>query len=174
LDSIAETLCCADVEQARDKLIEAVREIRELTCDRDGWRGIAATRNVAIAELAGSARDREAVHVPRRSLLAMRGSLGSPRAVPGDRSSRKYEGTYMIDQVGIVLTGVIAIFLSQSKREGMRRYACLFGTCGQPFWLSSAWQAEQWGIVFVSVLYAIAWALGVWTYWLKPLFRVGE
>jgi hypothetical protein len=74
----------------------------------------------------------------------------------------------MIDQVGIALTGVTAIFLSQSKQEWLRRYACLFGMAGQPFWIYAAVKAEQWGILALTVLYTLAWAKGVWTHWLKP------
>lgn len=74
----------------------------------------------------------------------------------------------MIDQIGIALTGVTAIFLTQSKLESRRRYACLFGMAGQPFWFYAAISAEQWGVTFVCVLYAFAWAKGVWMHWLKP------
>lgn len=74
----------------------------------------------------------------------------------------------MIDQIGIALTGVTAIFLSQSKHEYLRRYACLFGIAGQPFWIYAAWSAEQWGILVLTALYTLAWAKGVWTHWLRP------
>ena len=73
-----------------------------------------------------------------------------------------------IDQVGIVLTGVTAVFLSQSRHEVLRRYACLFGLAGQPFWFAAAITARQWGVMLVCVLYTIAWAKGVWTNWLRP------
>lgn len=74
----------------------------------------------------------------------------------------------MIDQIGIACTGVVAIFLTQSKHEWMRRYACLFGIAGQPFWIYSAVHAEQWGVLTLTALYTLAWARGVWTHWIKP------
>jgi hypothetical protein len=74
----------------------------------------------------------------------------------------------MIDQIGIALTGVTAIFLTQSKHERLRRYACLFGMAGQPFWIWSAVKAGQWGVLALTVLYTVAWAKGVWIHWLKP------
>lgn len=77
----------------------------------------------------------------------------------------------MIDQIGIGLTGVTAIALSQSKHEHIRRYACLFGIAGQPFWFVATITAEQWGIVFLNFLYALAWGKGVWQYWIKPAAR---
>lgn len=71
----------------------------------------------------------------------------------------------MIDQIGIAMTGVTAIFLSQCKDERLRRYACLFGMVGQPFWFYAAISAEQWGIVALNCLYTLAWAKGVKAHW---------
>jgi hypothetical protein len=73
----------------------------------------------------------------------------------------------MIDQVGIAFTGVTAIFLTQSKQERLRRYACLFGIAGQPFWFWSAITAEQWGVTVLCCLYTLAWAKGVWQHWIS-------
>ena len=67
----------------------------------------------------------------------------------------------------ILLTGVPAIWLSQSPSANARRYACLFGMAGQPFWLYAAISADQWGILIVNVLYTVAWGRGVWTHWLS-------
>ena len=78
----------------------------------------------------------------------------------------------MIDQVGIALTGVTAIFLAQSKHEKARRYACFFGLAGQPFWIYSALTAEQWGVLALTMLYTLAWWKGVWSYWIKPVRAV--
>lgn len=73
-----------------------------------------------------------------------------------------------LEQLGILFTGVTAIFLTQSKSERLRRYACLFGLAGQPFWLWAAVSANQWGIFAINVLYTFAWAKGVWIHWIKP------
>lgn len=74
----------------------------------------------------------------------------------------------MIEQVAIVFTGVTSIFLTQSRAAEARRYACLFGMAGQPFWVWSAWQAAQWGILVLTAFYTAAWAKGVWVHWLRP------
>jgi hypothetical protein len=74
----------------------------------------------------------------------------------------------MIEQIGIALTGVIAIFLSQSKHVSLQRYACFFGLAAQPFWFYAAWTAQQWGILFMGVLYTAAWGKGLWTHWFAP------
>jgi hypothetical protein len=74
----------------------------------------------------------------------------------------------VIEQVAIALTGVTAIFLTQSRSESVRKYACLFGMVGQPFWMFSAATAEQWGILLLTFFYTFAWAKGVWTHWIRP------
>lgn len=74
----------------------------------------------------------------------------------------------MIIQLAIAATGVTAIWLTQSKSERVRRYACLFGIAGQPFWFASAIAAEQWGIFALCVFYSWAWSRGVWNNWLSP------
>ena len=39
-----------------------------------------------------------------------------------------------IDQIAIALFGALAAWLSQERRESYRRWACIFGMLGQPFW----------------------------------------
>lgn len=70
-----------------------------------------------------------------------------------------------IPQIAIALTGVTAIWLTQSKSDKARRYACIFGLVGQPFWFWSAISAEQWGIVLLCCFYTVAWARGVRNNW---------
>jgi hypothetical protein len=72
-----------------------------------------------------------------------------------------------MEQLAIAFTGVIAIWLSQDCCAKRRRYACLFGLAGQPFWFYSAWQAEQWGIFCLCLFYTWAWLKGVRTHWLR-------
>ncbi|WP_104655072.1 hypothetical protein [Ralstonia insidiosa] len=73
----------------------------------------------------------------------------------------------MIDQIAIGLCGVTAVFLSQDQRASRRRYACLFGLAAQPAWLYATWTAGQWGIFFLSFLYAYSWARGFWAHWVR-------
>lgn len=72
----------------------------------------------------------------------------------------------MIAQIGIALFGVTAIWLSQSRHAHMRRYACIFGLAGQPFWFWSAFSAQQWGIFALCVLYTLSWARGFKLHWI--------
>lgn len=77
-----------------------------------------------------------------------------------------------MEQLAIAFTGVTAIFLSQSKSERLRRFACIFGLIGQPFWFYSAYTAEQWGIFALCFLYTFSWARGVWNFWIAPRLAV--
>jgi len=73
-----------------------------------------------------------------------------------------------LEQIGIAFSGLCAVWLTQDKRESRRRWACICGMLGQPFWLYASWKGGQWGIFALCPLYAYAWARGVWTHWLSP------
>ena len=63
-----------------------------------------------------------------------------------------------MEQIGIVLTGLTAIFLSsQDHREAWRRWACVFAMLGQPFWLYAAYKADQWGIFVMCFVALVGW-----------------
>ena len=72
----------------------------------------------------------------------------------------------MIDQIGIAFTGATAVWLSQDHRQEYRKWACIFGLLGQPFWFYSAFVAEQWGIFALCFLYALSWAKGFKNNWM--------
>lgn len=74
-----------------------------------------------------------------------------------------------MDQIAIALTGAVAIWLTQQPNEQWKKYACLFGMAGQPFWFYSAYQAEQWGIFALCIFYTYSWCLGIKNHWLKHL-----
>lgn len=83
----------------------------------------------------------------------------------------QYHPFMTIDQIAIALLGAAAAFLSQASTEAARRWACIFGIVGQPFWFWASWHANQWGVFAVSVLYALAWVRGFWLYWVAPRVR---
>jgi hypothetical protein len=78
-----------------------------------------------------------------------------------------------MEQLAIMVTGATAIWLSQDKNPVRRKYACLFGLAGQPFWFYSAYTAEQWGIFGLCFLYTWAWIKGFRNHWMAT-DRVGE
>lgn len=73
----------------------------------------------------------------------------------------------MLTQVGIAITGIVAILLTQQHREDWKKYACLFGMAGQPFWFYSAFVAQQWDILILTIFYTYSWWLGIKNNWLK-------
>lgn len=71
-----------------------------------------------------------------------------------------------IDQLAIALLGAAAVWLSQCRSDGARRWACIFGLLGQPFWFYASWTSGQWGVFAASILYTLAWLRGIWVHWL--------
>lgn len=75
--------------------------------------------------------------------------------------------TSTITQIVIALTGVTAIFLTQSRSAKVRKWACVLGLMAQPAWFYSSWIAEQWGIFAMCFFYTFAWAKGFYVHWIK-------
>lgn len=73
----------------------------------------------------------------------------------------------MINQILLALTGVTAIWLTQQSREEWKRYACLFGMAGQPFWFYHAYQTEAIGVAILCCFYTYSWGVGIYNNWLK-------
>lgn len=80
----------------------------------------------------------------------------------------------MIDQIGIVLFGCGAVFLSQDNRPQRRRFAPILGLCGQPFWFMAARQAYRFGVLLVTCLYTLSWCRGIWNFWLRPRWEAAH
>jgi hypothetical protein len=70
-------------------------------------------------------------------------------------------------QLMIFLTGVTSIFLSQSGNAEMVRFACLFGLCGQPFWIHETVTRKQYGMLALTLAYTGAWSIGFYNFWVK-------
>ncbi len=71
-----------------------------------------------------------------------------------------------MEQIIIALTGVPAIWLTQQNNNSWKKYACLFGVVGQPFWFYSTYIAEQWGMFALVIFYTYSWGLGIKNYWM--------
>ena len=74
----------------------------------------------------------------------------------------------MIEQIFIAVTELVAISLLQDKRNEFRKWACIFGILGQPFWFYSSYQAGQWGAFILCFFFTAAWCKGIKDYWLTP------
>ncbi len=73
---------------------------------------------------------------------------------------------HIITQVGIATFGLAAILLVYANNPRLARWAPVFGLLSQPFWIVSAWQAEQWAIIGLAVFYVYGWAKGIKKHWL--------
>jgi len=72
----------------------------------------------------------------------------------------------MIEQFIIAVSELIAIWLIQTNNENHRKYACIFGLIGQPFWFYSSYIAHQWGAFILCFFFTAAWIKGLYQYWL--------
>ena len=71
-----------------------------------------------------------------------------------------------ISEIFIAVFGVTAIYFSQQRNMELRKYACIAGLIGQPFWFYTSYTAEVWGIFILCFAYTYAWLLGFKNYWL--------
>lgn len=74
----------------------------------------------------------------------------------------------MIEQAFIGLFGLLSVWLTNDPRPAVRRWACVFGLCAQPFWLYATWTAQQWGIFALAFVYTAGWARGFLHQWVRP------
>lgn len=72
----------------------------------------------------------------------------------------------LISQIGIACTGCAAIWLV-GRKEDWRRWGFVIGLLGQPFWIMTALEHRQWGVLLLSCFYGYAWANGVWNHFIK-------
>lgn len=73
-----------------------------------------------------------------------------------------------MDQAVIAVTGCVAIWLANDRREAWRRWASVVGLAGQPFWFYVAFTGHWWGIQVLTVVYAVSWARGFFNHWMRP------
>ena len=67
-----------------------------------------------------------------------------------------------IDQIGLFVLGVTAIFLvSLSHTSPYQKYGYIVGLASQPFWLRSSFKARTWGIFWLSIIYTGVWLNGI-------------
>jgi len=73
-----------------------------------------------------------------------------------------------LDQLAMALCGAAAAGMSQARSSAWRRWACVLGMAGQPFWFYAAWTQGQWELLAIALIYMAAWLRGLWVYWLAP------
>jgi nicotinamide riboside transporter PnuC len=66
-------------------------------------------------------------------------------------------------QAVICTLSIAAIFLVSRKNK----WGFVLGLVSQPFWLITTYQHKQWGIFFLSLVYAFNWAYGIYNWFYK-------
>ncbi|GGD45268.1 hypothetical protein GCM10011514_06630 [Emticicia aquatilis] len=72
----------------------------------------------------------------------------------------------MISQILIMIFGSLAIWFV-GRKEHWKRWGYIFGILGQPFWIYTAINNEQWGILAMTFFYTYSWSMGIYNYWIK-------
>lgn len=80
----------------------------------------------------------------------------------------------IFSQIAIAITGIFAVWLSQSPQANRRKYACWFGMAGQPFWFYVSFNEQQWGIFLLTFVYTLAWLRGFKVYWWDKNYQEQE
>lgn len=70
-----------------------------------------------------------------------------------------------ITQTGILVFGPVAIFLVSCRKESLRKWGYVAGFASQPFWIWTAVEHRQWGILVLSLVYTVSWAHGIYNFW---------
>lgn len=90
----------------------------------------------------------------------------------GVRCSASFKETILLFdlflQIGIAVTGVVAIWLVQEPDSRWYRWGCLIGFIGQPLWFIMAWMNAQWGIFVLCIFCALSWYRGVHKHFVVP------
>lgn len=67
-----------------------------------------------------------------------------------------------IAQTVIIFTGIGSMALVSSQEAKIRMYAGMIGLAGEPFWLTTAIIAGQWGVILLVIAYGINWWRVFW------------
>lgn len=71
-----------------------------------------------------------------------------------------------MDQVFIFMFGASAIWFV-GRKERWSRWGFILGLIGQPFWIYTAINNKQWGVLVLCAFYTYSWAQGIYNFWIK-------
>lgn len=71
-----------------------------------------------------------------------------------------------VNQLAIVITGSIAIWLVNDPCKARRKWASVVGLAGQPFWFFALYGTDQWGIMVLAIVFTVSWARGFHDAWI--------
>lgn len=73
----------------------------------------------------------------------------------------------LLCQIAIVVFGLPAIWLA-NRMESWKKWGCIVGMLGQPFWIYTTIVNKQYGMLFLTFCYVYAWGQGIYYYWIVP------
>lgn len=68
-------------------------------------------------------------------------------------------------QFALAIFGLSAIFMAMGHNITARKWAPIVGLCGQPFWLTFAYQTHAVGVAILSIAYTIVYLIGARNQW---------
>lgn len=72
----------------------------------------------------------------------------------------------MIDPIFLQIPiGVFGVFAIAAFAVNRIFLGCIFAIIAQPFWVWSAYQAEQWGVIILLSAYTLMYLLGIFARW---------
>jgi hypothetical protein len=72
-----------------------------------------------------------------------------------------------IEQLGIALPGLIALYMALGNNPMARKWAPIIGLCGQPFWAYFAWRTGAAGVAMLVPAYTAIYLRGAWLQWVS-------
>jgi hypothetical protein len=80
----------------------------------------------------------------------------------------------VIAQIWIAAFGLTSSFLVYCRSERVRRWAPVLALIAQPAWYISCYEAEQWGVMVLTVAYTGFHLRGLWMLWARKAVPVEE
>jgi hypothetical protein len=77
-----------------------------------------------------------------------------------------------MEQAIIAVTGGLAFCLTQQSNQKLKRYACLVGLIGQPFWMYATYTNELPGMFIATLIHTFGCLLGIKNNWIKKKQRI--
>lgn len=68
-------------------------------------------------------------------------------------------------QLALAFFGLTALWMATGNHPKARRWACVVGLAGQPFWIIFAVSVNAWGLLALSLAYSAVYARGAWVQW---------
>ena len=73
-----------------------------------------------------------------------------------------------IAQWMIIILGGGAALLASMKKESWRKWGYVAGAFSCPFFVYTAWNKDQFGVLLLAIWYFYTWCLGIWNFVIAP------